>query len=346
MKVPRGERQRSQHQGTRRRGTERAPRGSRSTPTEAELIGVLTREFASVDGAAHVALGIGDDAACVRFSGNLVVSVDGQIEGTHFRREWLGLDDVGYRSFQAAISDLAAMGASPVAAVAHLTLPERFSTAELRRLTRGQAEAAQATSCPVVGGNLSRGPELTVVTTVLGKATRCLSRSGARPGDELWLLGEVGLARAGLELLSASTPVRSVATRRAVSAWRRPRALLDAGRGLVGKAHACLDVSDGLARDARNLAVASGVRVEIHAEALGAALSIDLGKAARTLGVSPLWLACEGGEDYALLAAGPSRRRPAEAKVIGAVRAGDGAHWVEAGGSKPLTGGFDHFSGQ
>ncbi|MEZ4375733.1 MAG: thiamine-phosphate kinase [Polyangiaceae bacterium] len=340
MKIQRP-RQSKQRRGSQLEGSQGTASVSQS-PSEAQLIAVLSREFSQGVGQ-QVSVGIGDDAAVLRFSGNLVVSVDGQVEGTHFRREWLSLGEIGYRSFQAAISDLAAMGAVPVGAVSHLTLPRRFSGAELRRLTRGQAQAAQETACPVVGGNLSRGAELSVVTTVLGRATRCLRRSGARPGDELWLVGEVGLARAGLELLASESALRSASARRALRRWRRPRALLAAGRALVGKAHACLDVSDGLARDAQNLASASGVRVDIHAEKLEGALSADLIRLARSLGLSPLALACEGGEDYALLASGPRRRRPTEAKLIGAVSAGEGAFLVEDGASKPLSGGFDHF---
>lgn len=170
---------------------------SEAQSSESQLVGVLSRVFRHDAAAPNVMLGIGDDAACLRFTGKLVVSVDAQVEGTHFRLEWLDLKDLGFRSFQAAISDLAAMGATPVAAVSHLTLPADFRPAELRRLSLGQEQAAAATACPVIGGNLSRGSELSVVTTVLGRAKRYVTRSGARPGDEVWLLGEIGLAPCG-----------------------------------------------------------------------------------------------------------------------------------------------------
>src|SRR5690606_16397498 len=100
----------------------------------------------------------GDDAAVLSLpAGKLVISVDAQVEGTHFALPWLTLGDIGYRSFQAAISDLAAMGAQPVGAVAHLTLPRGFSAEKLRRLASGQRDAALEHGCPIVGGNLSRG---------------------------------------------------------------------------------------------------------------------------------------------------------------------------------------------
>lgn len=316
----------------------------RAAPSESQLIGVLSGVFAGAGHQPQVTLGIGDDAACLRFSGNLVVSVDAQVEGTHFRREWVSLEDTGYRSFQAAISDLAAMGASPFAAVSHLTLPRDFTAAELRRLTRGQQSAAQEADCPIVGGNLSRGPEISVVTTVLGRASRCLSRAGAVPGDEVWLLGEVGLARAGLELLLRGKRLGSRAARRALLAWRRPRARLESGRGLVGRAHACMDLSDGLGSDAPRLAAASGVRLEIDSDALGAALPRELHDISRSLDRAALELACEGGEDYALLATGPRKRRPTEAVPIGRVCEGAGAWLLVNGKPRPLSGGFDHFA--
>lgn len=318
----------------------------RRAPSESQLIGVLSGVFARGAHAPQVTVGIGDDAACLRFSGNLVASVDAQVEGTHFRREWVSLEDIGYRSFQAAISDLAAMGASAVAALSHLTLPRDFTAAELRRLTRGQQSAAQECDCPMVGGNLSRGSGISVVTTVLGRATRCLSRAGAVPGDEVWLLGEVGLARAGLELLLTGKRPRSRAALRALQAWRRPRARLESGRLLVGRAHACMDLSDGLGSDAPRLAQASGVRLEVDAASLRAALPPELHDLSRSLDRAALDLACEGGEDYALLAAGPRKRRPAEAVSIGRVCEGAGAWLVVDGDARPLSGGFDHFARQ
>ncbi|MCA9631380.1 MAG: thiamine-phosphate kinase, partial [Myxococcales bacterium] len=316
---------------------------SEAQSSESQLVGVLSRVFRHDAAAPNVMLGIGDDAACLRFTGKLVVSVDAQVEGTHFRLEWLDLKDLGFRSFQAAISDLAAMGATPVAAVSHLTLPADFRPAELRRLSLGQEQAAAATACPVIGGNLSRGSELSVVTTVLGRAKRYVTRSGARPGDEVWLLGEIGLARAGLELLLSESKLRTRAARRALAAWRRPMALLEEGRALVGRARACLDVSDGLGQDVKRLADASGVRIDLDQQLVRRALPPELEALERSLGWSALELARQGGEDYALLATGPAKRRPKAARVIGAVRQGKGA-WIDEGGRlRPLEGGFDHF---
>lgn len=292
--------------------------------------------------ASAIELGIGDDAAVLASSGRLVWTIDTQVEGTHFERAWLPLEDVGYRAFQAAASDVAAMGARPLAALSNLALPARFRDAELGRLVRGQAEASASCHCPVIGGNLARAPELSITTTVLGVAERPLLRSGARVGDELWLWGEVGLAALGLRALQRGLE-RRAALRAGVEHWRRPKALLAEGQKLVGRARAAIDVSDGLAGDAAHLARASGVRVVFDAERLLAALAKELLQSAALLNESALSLALVGGEDYALLAAGPAAKRPRAARRVGCVESGRGVFLERAGRRQRLGAAFEHF---
>jgi thiamine-monophosphate kinase len=315
---------------------------------EREAIGLLE----TLLGAAprrEVEVSIGDDAAVVTVSGQrLVWTVDVNVDTVHFRREWLTLADVGWRSLQAAASDLAAMGARPLGALSSLILPRGFARTELAALGRGQARAARELGCPVIGGNISRGAELSVTTCVLGQVARPLLRAGASPGDELWLVGEVGLAAAGLAWLvergSRSGRGRAAKdVRRCLDAWRRPRALVREGLELAGCAHAAIDVSDGLGGDAAALARASKVRVVIAAESLAAALAPDLVGVAAQLGCDALELAIGGGEDYALVAAGPRRKRPQWARAIGRVERGRGAVLEHANGrATVLRGGFDH----
>ncbi len=289
-----------------------------------------------------IRLGIGDDAAVLHTKDPLIWTVDSQFEGVHFDRRWLSLADVGYRAFQAAASDVAAMGADPLAALSSLALPSGFTDSELERLIKGQAEAAALCECPVIGGNLTKATELSLTTTLVGSAKKPLLRSAAKVGDELWLVGEVGLAAAGLLALQRGVR-RGAAIRACIARWQRPRALLDEGRRLRGKARSAIDISDGLAGDAKHLAEASRVRVVFAAEALERALSPVFVAACAALGVEPLSLALQGGEDYALLATGPARRRPSWARPVGCVQAGAGV-WLEQHGKRQRVGSsFDHF---
>lgn len=293
--------------------------------------------------APFVEVGIGDDAAVIRAKGKLVWTIDAAVEHVHFERGLLSLDQIGYRAVQAAVSDLAAMGARPLGALSNLSLPSSFPARDFERLVSGQARAAASLACPIIGGNLSRAGEISITTTALGSAARPLVRSGARPGHELWLVGDVGLARAGLLALERKVR-RSKAVVRCVRAFAEPRALLAEGLALVGKARAALDVSDGLSGDAGQLARASEVRVVLDAEALRLALAPELIQAARELGEDPLELALRGGEDYALLAAGPQRSRPKPARVIGRIEEGSGVVLVSEGRTRSLRSGFDHFA--
>jgi thiamine-monophosphate kinase len=313
---------------------------------ERRLVALLDARFRS--DAPQVSLGIGDDAAVLAAGSEpWVCSVDASVQGVHFDLRFLGLEDVGYRSFQAAVSDLAAMGARPRAALSALVLPRWLSAADIDRLTAGQAKASQETDCPIVGGNLARGGELSVTTTVLGQAERPIPRSGARPGEQLWLVGELGLAAAGLSALRSSSRAHpseepAPALARCIQAWRRPRALIAEGRELVGRASAVIDVSDGVAADAVRLAEQSRVRLVIDRERLRATLSGALLEGARRLRRSPLQLALSGGEDYALLATGPRALRPPSARTIGFVTTGSGAFVAHGPRLRPLRGGFDH----
>jgi len=307
----------------------------------------ISELLAGAGGKRGVRVDIGDDAAVLMPErGPLVATVDVAVDGVHFAEALLSLVDVGYRSLNAAVSDLAAMGARPLGALSSLIVPPELSEAKLYQVVRGQAEAAASLTCPIVGGNLSRGAELSITTTVLGEVKRPLLRSGARCGDELWLLGTVGLSAAGLRhLMSGSRRAADRATRACVMAFRRPKARLAEGRALLGRAHAAIDVSDGLASDAGHLARASGVRLLFEESALRAALAPELLLVAARLELCPLTLALTGGEDYALLATGPRRRRPPGAAVVGEVVEGSGVWLRDQGGRlrRPGTG-FDHFA--
>jgi len=287
--------------------------------------------------------GIGDDAAVLatRAAGaRLVWTIDEQVEGSHFRRDLASWHDLGWRSLMAAASDIAAMGAIPWCALAAMVLPDDADDAALEQIAFGQRDAGAVIDAPVVGGNLAHGATLSISTTVLGTCERAITRSGAVPGDRLWLAGDVGLAAAGFRALIEG---RGDDERlwRAVAAWRKPRALIAAGRAMAAVAHAAVDVSDGLARDAGHIAEASGVEVVLDEAALGS--DPVLVGAAAALGASWLELALSGGEDYAIVATSPTEI--AGFRCIGAIRPGHGLTLHGPAGERRIEpSGFDHFA--
>jgi thiamine-monophosphate kinase len=308
-----------------------------------------------------VRVGIGDDAAVLdafaagagaRASAGgadaLVWTIDVQVDGTHFKTDWVSWEDVGWRSFMAAASDLAAMGAKPVAALSALVLAPSVDDDVLDALARGQAAAADVVGSPIVGGNLARGTETSITTTLLGRTHSPILRTGARPGDGLWLAGSVGLAAIGLELVEEHMEdpcMQDDDTATCLNAWRRPIARIDDGRAMSGIAHAAIDVSDGLAHDAWQLAEASGVRLVLDVAEILEAGGEALFSGAAVVGRDPVHFALHGGEDYALIAAS-ARELPGFVQIgtIEPFVEGARVHVKTARGTMPLEPrGFDHF---
>jgi thiamine-monophosphate kinase len=304
------------------------------------------RQLFGATPAGGIVLGIGDDAAVLaQGAGSLIWTVDSSVEGVHFRREWATLRDIGWRSFMAAASDLAAMGATPRGALSALVLPGDFSDAELEELAQGQADAAKAIGTSVVGGNLSRGGELSITTSVLGEAIRPVLRSGAKVGDVVAVAGALGLAAAGMHALERGDA--TVALTNAIIAWRRPRALIDPGVIGNAKATSGIDVSDGLAIDVSRLAAESNVGIIIDAERVLSVSGAELTEAARALSCDPLELALHGGEDYALVMTFAPGDVPSPFVEIGTCGADVGVLLETADGTRQKLAlrGFDHFAG-
>jgi thiamine-monophosphate kinase len=303
--------------------------------------------------------GPGDDAAVLpRLRGECCVTVDAVVEGVHFRRETHALGDVGHKALAVNLSDLAAMGARPRWAVVALGLPRGFSVREARALGAGFGALARASGTTLVGGNVTRAPGLSVTVTVAGEVApgRALLRSGARPGEDVWVSGTLGDSRLGLELLerprgpaARRLSGRPLLVRFAVERHRRPVARVALGRALVGVASACIDLSDGLVQDVGHLAEASGVRVELVPDALPVSAAVAAALPRREARVR---FAAQGGEDYELLFTASARRRARVERLaerlgvrltrIGTVRRGEGVRL--SGFSTDVLGGFDHLA--
>ncbi len=306
------------------------------------------REFASIarwvqqwGARAH---GIGDDAAILDVPAGmrLVVSTDTTTENVHFRRPWLAPIEIGWRATMAALSDLAAMGAEPLGVLIALGAPGSWDS-DLDEVLHGVGDACAAARAPIIGGDTTRSPVLTLGITVLGSAAVPMRRDGARPGDWIYLTGSLGGPRAALEAWEAGKVPR--ATHRA--RFARPVARLSMGAWCAANgATAAIDLSDGLVADAGHIAAASAVRLEMELAripVLGGVAAID---------------ALASGEEYELLVTGPPGMADSAkaARIgtltpigrVGAPTPGEGAGVIVRDGPRRVDppAGYDHLSPQ
>jgi thiamine-monophosphate kinase len=270
---------------------------------------------------------IGDDAAVVASGthAQVLLATDLVVQDVHVDLRLCSVEDVGYKAMMVTVSDLAAMGARPDRALASIVAPPDI---DLQQLASGLAEASEACDCVIVGGDLSGGPVVVVSVAVygalgVGPATGPLLRSGAEPGDRLFVTGPLGGSAAGFRLLRQRLHDRPPggqelppsALDRLVLAHRRPRARLDEGEvARLAGASAAIDISDGLASDIGHLARSSGVGISLDA------VPVIEGATEEE--------ALHGGEDYELVVATPDPRRISDAYRSAGLRPPVPIGWV------------------
>ena len=286
---------------------------------------LIERIKARLTSPSWVVVGAGDDAAVIEPErGSLdVVTTDALVEGVHFDRRFCPPEAIGHKALAVNLSDLAAMGASPRAALLSLVLPEDLRIADLDALLDGLLSLAARFKVALIGGNIAQSPgPLVVDVTAIGAVgrRRVLTRAGARPGDGVYVTGSIGAGAVGLSAFRehANEPA-------AQERYLRPEPRVRAGM-LLGRnraATACIDLSDGLADALFQLAEASGAGIAVDP----AALPIDdaVLRWFEQHRADPVLEAVAGGDDYELL----FTSRPAQRGRLRAVR--------QQVGSLPIT---------
>lgn len=306
---------------------------------ESELIDRLRQLFPA----------IGDDAAIV---GDQVITTDMLVEDVDFTRA-IPMEFVARKSLAANLSDLAAMGAMPSHAVVALGAPQWLDIEEFMSFL---AAAAKKNSIEIVGGDLSRSEKLVISIAAVGRTKRPLRRSGAKPGDRVYISRPVGAADAGLQLLKRGwtlDPSRDLpyAHREFAAAVIRrhvdpePEVALGIALASIDGVTACIDVSDGLSTDLHHLCDASSVGAEIERSRIP--LFPDLGGAGPSLGIDVRHAVLDGGEEFALLFTASLRESELSERVgrpvyaIGKIVSG---REVRMDGELLPAGGYDHFA--
>jgi thiamine-monophosphate kinase len=309
----------------------------------------------------HVVRGIGDDAAVVDApSGPLVITTDMLIERVHFIRNTISFRQLGYKSLAVNLSDIAAMGATPLDAFLSIAVPDSVSVEELDELYAGMKELAADSRVNLLGGDTTGSKDdlcINVVVTGTAPAREILYRSGARVGDRIVVTGTLGDSAGGLQLLLGRATADGEVAARLLEAHYLPQLYLREARVLAasGAAGAAIDLSDGLASDLGHVCRRSGVGAVVEVEALP--LSSELLAMCGDNAIDPVPLALGGGEDYRLMATVDPERldelRTAVAEAtgrelfdIGRIVAGDsiGLRGADGTVTRLEPAGWDHFT--
>jgi thiamine-monophosphate kinase len=329
-------------------------------PTEGEFVRWL-RPLAS-GRSSRVSLGIGDDAALVRVGQNrdLILTIDLSIEGVHFSARLHPARSVGHRALARSLSDIAAMGGVPRFALISAALPRAISRAWVEEFFRGVLDLAARFQVEVIGGDTSIVPRTAMIDVMLaGEVVRGkgLLRSGARPGDQVFVSGNLGRSALGLRILRSRARRRKRVKERqkegsefaaAIQSHLYPEPRCELGQWLqrVGVPSALMDVSDGLSTDLMRLCEASGVGAKIYTERIPRPSEFPADQS--------LALALDGGEDYELLFTVPKRRMGklpsfhggVPLHCIGQTTRSQDVLLVHSDGTEALLipAGYDHFS--
>lgn len=291
-----------------------------------------------------VLVGIGDDG-CYLADGT-VLSTDAFVEGVHFDLSYMSMRQVGGRALSATLSDLAAMAAEPICALVALLLPSRFTLKDIQELYQGMEEVAESFGLELSGGETSSSPTFGLVITAMGRTLNPLLRSGARPGDTVYLTGYPGLAEVGRAVLKQG--VDRAPFSEAVHRHLSPTPRIKEALSLAPSIHALIDLSDGLSTDAFHLAEESKVKIEISWDELP--IHPQVRRLSERLQIPLKELVLNSGEDFELLCTSsqglPDEVYGLRVTRIGIVKEGEGVWLVEGGRKERIRPqGYEHLRG-
>ena len=298
-------------------------------------------------------IGIGDDAAAWRPDGSIeLATVDTMVQDVHFTLDTISWQELGWKSLAINLSDIAAMGGVPEYALVALALPKDSAVSDVTALYDGMIKLARGSRTAIVGGNISRAPQVSVTITVIGRSLNgeILRRSAARPGDTIAVTGYPGSAAAGMEMLTQKLKLKPEAEKYLKSAFVHPVPRLAEGQALVKLGvKTAIDISDGLLSDLHHICKESKVSARVFAERLPVHPLMK-----GSFGDKAPGLALSGGEDYELLFTGSSaavNKAKSELKcpvtAIGEITAGEPGKidLIDVQGKAVKTGktGWQHF---
>jgi thiamine-monophosphate kinase len=291
--------------------------------TEAQVIARLREIFASTD--PRIKVGIGDDAAVVAGAKIQVMTTDMAVEGVHFRTDWSTGFEIGRKATAANTADILAMGAVPDYLLVAVALTGSESMEWISDLAHGIKFEADLAGAHVVGGDVSRGDQVVISIAAFGSVETPILRSGAKPGDGIYLSSLTGWSAAGLALLKSNATVTSEVMKKALREFKSPT--VDYGFDATGASSLC-DISDALAIQAAQMAESSKVAFNFDLSKIeGASEFVELETLARELGIDIWRWVFAGGEDHALLATGLDL----PGILVGEVIAGSGIKNLPAG---------------
>lgn len=275
-----------------------------------------------------------DDCAAVPFTGLTLISTDSLSEGTHFRRDWSSPEDIAIKLIHVNVSDIYASGGKPAWCTLNLGLPSNLEDSFIRRFAQAFVAELRLLKIDLLGGDTFRSNSVQLGLTMLGKASRHITRSGGKAGDVLYVTGSLGLSAAGFAHLSGRILLADEILILALERHLRPHA---AGPfPMSDDVHAAMDVSDGIVQDSGRLARASGIALDIHLDRLPSLAGLSSFLTPEQIATS--------GEELELLFLAPAGFRGFPGTEIGLARAGEGVAFYMDGKKISVDQGFEHFN--